>query len=104
MNPTQTVGVRAQNNPTPLYRPLDAAEATMGHSPTTFGIESINNYPSSRLDYLRAEYLKSLNNLSHLEESRGIGTINREARWRTGELEVRLAALKDAVKFYETFT
>jgi hypothetical protein len=56
----------------------------------------------SRLDYLRAGYLKALNSLFFLKEPRGMEIINGVARQRIEELEGRLAALEDAVKFYET--
>jgi rubrerythrin len=78
-----------------------AAEAMMGHSLTAFGVESIYNYSISRLDYLRGEYLKALNSLLFLKEPRGMEIINGVARQRIEELEGRLAALEDAVKFYE---
>jgi integrase len=78
-----------------------AAEAMMGHSLTAFGVESIYNYSISRLDYLRGEYLKALNSLLFLKEPRGMEIINGVARRRIEELEERLGALEDAVKFYE---
>jgi len=78
-----------------------AAAAMMGHSLTSFGVESIYNYSISRLDYLRGEYLKALNSLLFLKEPRGMEIINGVARRRIEELEERLAAMEDAVKFYE---
>jgi integrase len=79
-----------------------AAEAMMGHSLTAFMVESIYNFAASRLDYLRAGYLKALNSPLFLKEPRGMEIINGVARQRIEELEGRVAALEDAVKFYET--
>jgi rubrerythrin len=79
-----------------------AAEAMMGHSLTAFRVESIYNFAASRLDYLRAGYLKALNSPLFLKEPRGMEIINGVARQRIEELEGRVAALEDAVKFYET--
>jgi len=78
-----------------------AAEAMMGHSLSSFGVESIYNYAISRIDYLRGEYLKALNNLLFLKEPRGMEIINGVARKRIEELEQKVSALEDAVKFYE---
>ena len=78
-----------------------AAEAMMGHSLSSFGVESIYNYAISRLDYLRGEYLKSLNNLLFLKEPRGMEIINGVARKRIEELEQKVMALEDALSFYE---
>jgi integrase len=78
-----------------------ASEAMMGHSLSSFGVESIYNYAVSRLDYLRGEYLKALNSLLFLKEPRGMEIINGVARKRIEELEEKLSALEEAVKFYE---
>lgn len=78
-----------------------AAEAMMGHSLSSFGVESIYNYAVSRLDYLRAEYLKALNNLLFLKEPRGMEIINGVARKRIEELEQKVQALEEANRFYE---
>jgi len=79
-----------------------AAEAMMGHSLSSFGVESIYNYAVSRLDYLRGEYLKALNNLLFLKEPRGVEIINGVARKRIEELEQKVSALEDALSFYES--
>jgi integrase len=88
-----------------------AAEALMGHSLLSFGVESIYNYAVSRLDYLRGEYLKALNNLLFLKEPRGMEIINGVARERIKQLEekvksfeilqAKVESLEEAVKFYE---
>jgi hypothetical protein len=78
-----------------------ASEAMMGHSLSSFGIESIYNYAVSRLDYLRGEYLKALNNLLFLKEPRGMKVVNGVARKRIEELEEKVMALEEAIRFYE---
>jgi len=78
-----------------------AAEAMMGHSLLSFGVESIYNYAVSRLDYLRGEYLKALNNLLFLKEPRGMEIINGVARRRIEELEQKIEALEESIRFYE---
>jgi len=45
-----------------------AAKALMGHSLSSFGVESIYNYAISRLDYLRGEYLKVVDSLLFMKE------------------------------------
>jgi rubrerythrin len=73
----------------------------MGHSLLSFGVESIYNYAVSRLDYLRGEYLKALNNLLFLKEPRGMEIINGVARKRIEELEQKIEALEESIRFYE---
>lgn len=87
------------------------AEAMMGHSLTSFGIESIYNYAVSNIDYLRAEYLKALNNLLFLKAPRGLEIMNGVARERIKQLEAQVSeleslkqkveALTEAIKAYE---
>ncbi len=45
--------------------------------------------------------MKALNSLLFLKKPKGMGIINGAAHKRIEELEGRLAALEDAVKFYE---
>ena len=47
-----------------------AAETLMGHSLSSFRVESIYNYAISRPNYLRGEYLKVLNSLFFMKEPR----------------------------------
>lgn len=77
------------------------AEALMGHSLSSFGVESIYNYAASRLDYLRSEYMKALNNLLFLREPRGLEIMNHEARKRIEELQEKLKQVEEEKKRIE---
>jgi len=66
------------------------AEALMGHSLSQFGVESIYNYATSHIEYMKTEYLKALNALLFLRKPRGLEIINGEARKRIQELEEKL--------------
>jgi len=66
------------------------AEALMGHSLSVFGVESIYNFAASRIDYVREQYMKSINHLLILRKPRGLEIINGEARKRIEELEAEL--------------
>jgi len=79
-----------------------AAEAMMGHTLSSFGVESIYNYAASRIDYLRAEYMKALNNLLFLKEPRGMEIINGVARKRIEELEAKVKELESLKAAFET--
>jgi len=59
----------------------------MGHSLSSFRVEPIYNYAASRLNYLRGEYLKALNNLLFLKEPQEMEVINGVARKRIEKLE-----------------
>ena len=71
------------------------AEALMGHSLSQFGVESIYNYATSHIEYMKTEYLKALNALLFLRKPRGLEIINGEARRRIEELEAEIKRLKE---------
>jgi integrase len=68
-----------------------AAEAMMGHSLRSFGIESVYDYCASNLDFLREQYMKALPAFTFLAELPALPTINGEARKRVEELQAILA-------------
>jgi integrase/uncharacterized coiled-coil protein SlyX len=68
-----------------------AAEAMMGHSLSSFGVESLYDYCTSNLDYLREQYLRALPGLTFLEPPPAAAAVNGEARRKVDELSKIIA-------------
>jgi integrase len=78
-----------------------ASEAFMGHSLTKFGVESLYDFCTTRIDWLRDEYLKALPNLTFLKTLPVIPVRNHEAHEKIQALEAENRALKEELKSLE---
>lgn len=67
----------------------------MGHSPSSFGIESVYDYCISRKDRLREQYMKALPGLTFIAELLpGVQAVNGETRERIKTLEREIEDLR----------
>ena len=81
-----------------------ATEAMMGHSLSTFGIESVYDYCASNKEWLRQQYMKALPGLTFIAElPPGVQAVNGEARERIKTLEKEIEDLRGQLEKLWTF-
>jgi integrase len=78
-----------------------ASEAFMGHSLAKFGVESLYDFCTTKVDWLREEYLKALPNLTFLKQLPVIPVRNHEAHEKIQVLEEENQALKRKLQSLE---
>jgi hypothetical protein len=78
-----------------------AAEAMLGHSLVSFGIESVYDYCITNIDFLREQYPKALPAFTFLAELPAIQAVNGEARRQIQQLQEEIKALKEKLAEYE---
>ncbi|MCD6444981.1 tyrosine-type recombinase/integrase [Candidatus Bathyarchaeota archaeon] len=78
-----------------------ASETFMGHSLTKFGVESLYDFCTSHLEWLRDEYLKVLPAVTFLKMLPVIRVVNHEARERIERLEEENRMLREKIERIE---